>query len=235
MNQARPILVVEDDPAQSDVLVEGLATDNAFVVTVAATLSAAGAFLNAPYARFDAVILDLGMPDGDGHSFCAGLRRQGHNMPILFVTGSCEEANVVRGLEVGANDYVFKPFRLNELRARLQAQLRAFDTSEDAVFTIGAYTFQPAAKLLLDPAQRRRVRLTDKETAILRFLYHAGPQPVSRHVLLDRVWGYNSGVTTHTLETHIYRLRQKLEASPAECRLLVTAPGGYQLNVALPV
>jgi DNA-binding response OmpR family regulator len=230
MNVARPILIVEDHPDQRDNLAECLAMDREFVVTVAATLGEAGVLLNIPDARFDAVILDLGMPDGNGHSFCAEVRRQGHKMPILFVSGSCEEANVVRAMEVDANDYVCKPVRLNELRARLSVQLRMFDTSEHATFTIGAYTFRPAAKLLLDPATKRRVRLTDKETAILKFLYQAGPQPVSRHILLDKVWGYNSGMTTHTLETHIYRLRQKLEADPTAFCVLVTVPGGYQLN-----
>jgi DNA-binding response OmpR family regulator len=233
MNMARPILIVEDCPIQSETLAENLAINNEFVVTVAATLGAADALLNAPDARFDAMILDVGMPDGNGHSFCGEVRRQGHKMPILIVSGSCEETNVVRAMEEGATDYVCKPFRLDELRARLKAQLRVFDTTEDAAFTIGTYTFRPVAKLLLDRAKNRRVRLTDKETAILKCLYQAGPQPVPRHVLLDKVWGYNSNVTTHTLETHIYRLRQKLEADPAEFGLLLTAPGGYHLNPAL--
>jgi DNA-binding response OmpR family regulator len=235
MPTARPILIVEDDPSQRALLTEVLSAEQEFAVSAAATLSEADALFGASDARFDAVILDLGMPDGDGHAYCAKLRAQGHKMPIIFVTGCSHEADVVRGLDSGANDYVAKPFRLSELLARLRAQLRFFDNTEDAVLTVGPYAFRPAAKLLLDPANKRRLRLTEKETAVLKFLHRAGTQPVPRAVLLDKVWGYNSGVTTHTLETHIYRLRQKIEPNPADHRLLVNEAGGYRLNRAVPV
>jgi DNA-binding response OmpR family regulator len=175
------------------------------------------------------MLLDIGLPDGDGCELCARLRRQGVRIPIIMLTGADSEADVVRGLDAGANDYIAKPFRLNELLARLRAQLRVFDNSEDAVFQIGPYEFRPSGKLLLDAAQNRKIRLTEKESAILKFLYRAGDRPVSRQVLLNEVWGYNSSVTTHTLETHIYRLRQKIESDPAHARILVTEPGGYRL------
>ena len=152
--------------------------------------------------------------------------------PIIILTGSDDESDVVRGLEAGANDYVAKPFRLAELLARLRAQLRIFENSEDAVFSIGPYTFRPAAKLLMEPIKNRRIRLTEKEAAILKFLYRAGDRPVGRQVLLNEVWGYNAAVTTHTLETHIYRLRQKIEPDPAKACLLVTEGGGYRLDPA---
>ena len=96
------------------------------------------------------------------------------------------------------------------------------------MYRIGPYTFRPSAKMLLD-GNARKIRLTEKETAILRFLYRAGQSVISREVLLREVWGYNSNVTTHTLETHIYRLRQKIERDPTKAQLLVTAAGGYKL------
>ena len=144
--------------------------------------------------------------------------------------GSDDEADIVRGLDAGANDYIAKPFRLGELLARLRAQLRIFENSEDAVFVIGPYTFRPSAKLLQEPQRNRRIRLTEKEAAILKFLYRAGTKPVARQILLNEVWGYNAAVTTHTLETHIYRLRQKIEPDPTNARLLVTEGGGYRLD-----
>jgi DNA-binding response OmpR family regulator len=231
MSAARPIIVVDADPEQRQVLVESLGLGNEFSVSLAANLGEADTLLGAVNARFDAIIIDLNLPDGNGHSYLAKLRQQGHKMPIIVVTDSDDEADVVRVLNAGAVDYLRKPIRLNELQARLKAQLRVFDASEHATFMIGPYAFHPAAKLLNDIAGRR-LRLTNKEVSILKFLYRAGAKPVSRAILLDGVWGYNAGVATHTLETHIYRLRQKIEADPANCQVLVTEQGGYRLNVA---
>ena len=115
------------------------------------------------------------------------------------------------------------------LLARLRAQLRQHELSEDAVFNIGPYSFRPGAKLLVDAGGRKKVRLTEKETAILKYLYRAGHRIIGRDILLNEVWGYNSGVTTHTLETHVYRLRQKIERDPGRAEILVTEPGGYRL------
>ncbi len=226
----RPILVVDDDDALCATLAEQFAVDGEFEATLAATAGAAENLLVARDSRYDAIILDVGLPDGDGRDLCARLRRNGVKVPIIILTGSDEEADVVRGLNAGANDYIAKPFRLGELLARLRAQLRIFENSEDAVFTIGPYTFRPSVKLLQEPARNRRIRLTEKEAAILKFLYRAGTRPVARQVLLNEVWGYNSAVTTHTLETHIYRLRQKIEPDPSNARLLVTEGGGYRLD-----
>ena len=230
MTVERPILVVDDDAALRGLLVEQLQVDGEFMAAVAGTVSEAEAMLTGRDARFDAIILDVGLPDGDGRDLCASLRKQGMRMPIIMLTGSDDEVDVVRGLDAGANDYIAKPFRLAELLARLRAQMRIFENSEDAVFTIGPYTFRPSAKLLQEPVKNRRIRLTEKEAAILKFLYRAGSRPVARQVLLNEVWGYNAAVTTHTLETHIYRLRQKIEPDPSNARLLVTEGGGYRLD-----
>src|SRR5271167_3725812 len=230
MSSERPILIVDDDHDLRLTLAEQLAVDGEFTSVEAASLSEADQQLGSKDARFDAIILDVTLPDGDGRDFCMKLRRQGHKMPVIMLTGSDAETDVVRGLDSGANDYIAKPFRLNELLARLRAQLRIFENSEDAVFTIGPYTFRPSAKLLQEPAKNRRIRLTEKEAAILKYLYRAGTRPVGRQILLNEVWGYNAAVTTHTLETHIYRLRQKIEPDPTNARLLLTEGGGYRLD-----
>jgi DNA-binding response OmpR family regulator len=150
-----------------------------------------------------------------------------------MLTGADSEADVVRSLDAGANDYIAKPFRLVELLARVRAQLRVFDNSDDAAFQIGPYTFRPSAKLLIEPARNRKLRLTDKECSILKYLYRAGGKAVPRQELLNAVWGYNSLMTAHTLETHIYRLRQKIEADPSQLRLLLTGHGGYRLDATV--
>ncbi|MDE2580522.1 MAG: response regulator transcription factor [Rhodospirillales bacterium] len=229
MPSERPILIVDDDNDLRLTLAEQLALEGEFTAVEASTLREADRLLSAPDARFDAVILDLAMPDGDGRDFCVQMRQRGHKMPVIMLTGSDAEMDIVRGLDAGASDYIAKPFRLAELLARLRAQLRNFENSEDAVFSIGPYTFRPAAKLLLDPERNRRIRLTEKEAAILKYLYRSGA-PVARQELLGEVWGYNAAVTTHTLETHIYRLRQKIEPDPTNARLLLTENGGYRLD-----
>jgi DNA-binding response OmpR family regulator len=230
MTGERPILIVDDDRLLRQMLAEQLAVDGEFVSGEAATAAEAEAEVASGTIRYDAIILDVGLPDGDGRDLCAKLRRNGVKVPIIMLTGSDEEIDVVRGLDSGANDYIAKPFRMAELLARLRAQLRIFENSEDAVFNIGPYTFRPAAKLLMEPARNRRIRLTEKEAAILKFLYRSGTRPVGRQVLLNEVWGYNAAVTTHTLETHIYRLRQKIEPDPGRTSLLVTEGGGYRLD-----
>jgi DNA-binding response OmpR family regulator len=226
----RPVLIVDDDAGLSATLAEQLALEGEFAPVEAGSLGEAESRLTAEGARFDLVLLDIRLPDGDGREFCVRLRRDGYRMPVVMLTGADTEADVVSGLDAGANDFIVKPFRLNELLARIRAQLRGYDSSEDAVFKVGPYLFRPSAKQLHDQARGKRIRLTEKEAAILKFLYRAGGRPVPRTVLLNDVWGYNSNVTTHTLETHIYRLRQKIEPNPAETRLLVTEAGGYRLE-----
>jgi len=230
MTGPRPILIVDDDPALRATLAEQLALEGEFTIAEADDLAEADIRLAQAETRFDLVLLDIRLPDGDGRDFCLKLRRQGLRMPVIMLTGADAESDVVRGLDAGANDYIAKPFRLAELLARMRAQLRVFDNSEDAVFTIGPYLFRPSAKLLQDPLRARKIRLTEKEAAILKYLYRAGGQPVGRQILLNEVWGYNSAVTTHTLETHVYRLRQKIEPDPSHARLLVTEGGGYRLD-----
>ena len=173
-------------------------------------------------------LLDVDLPDMDGREACRLIRKAGVSTPVIMLTAQDSEDDTVEGLEAGANDYVTKPFKFAVLLARIRAHLRSHEASEDAVFQIGPYTFRPGAKLLVGE-RGSKLKLTEKETAILRFLYRAGQRPVSRETLLQEVWGYNSGVTTHTLETHVYRLRQKVEKDAAAPAILVTDAGGYKL------
>jgi len=226
MSHSPKILIVDDDAELRGALVEQLGLNGEFEI-LAADSGQAG--IEAAKAdRIDLVIMDVGLPDLDGREAVRILRQDGFKAPIIMLTGHDTDADTILGLESGANDYVTKPFRIAVLLARIRAQLRQHEASEDAVFTIGPYTFRPSAKLLVGP-NASKVRLTEKETAILRYLYRAGQQPVSRETLLQEVWGYNSGVTTHTLETHVYRLRQKVETDAGNPAILVTDAGGYKL------
>ena len=227
MNAGRKVLIVDDDDALRQSLAEQLERDGEFSVIECDT--AAAALDAVKRERFDALLLDVGLPDMDGRDLCRQLRLEGVNLPIVMLTAADSDGDTVQGLDAGANDYVTKPFRLNVLLARLRAHLRQSEHRDDAVFAIGPYTFQPGAKMMTDQTRRKKVRLTEKETAILRYLYHAGDRAIGRATLLGEVWGYNAAVTTHTLETHVYRLRQKIERDPANAEILITEPGGYRL------
>jgi len=227
MTTSKQILIVDDDTTLLEMLSEQLQLHEEFSTTGAATATEALALAKEDY--FDVIILDVGLPDMDGREVCRLMRRNGVTSPIIMLTGADTDADTILGLDAGANDYITKPFRLGVLLARLRAHIRQHERSDDAVFTIGPYTFQPANKMLVNNDDDKKVRLTDKETAILKFLYRSGDKVVNRDTLLDEVWGYNAGVTTHTLETHVYRLRQKIESDPSNARILVTEPGGYRL------
>jgi len=223
---SRTILIVDDDDDLRGTLVEQLALYEEFDVLQEAT--AAKGVTAARGGLIDLLIMDVGLPDMDGREAVKILRKGGYKAPIIMLTGHDTDSDTILGLEAGANDYVTKPFRFAVLLARIRAQLRQHEQSEDAVFRVGPYTFKPSAKLLVrDDA--KKIRLTEKETAIIKFLYRAGEQVIGRDTLLHDVWGYNAGVTTHTLETHIYRLRQKIERDPSHAEILVTEAGGYKL------
>jgi DNA-binding response OmpR family regulator len=225
MAQRKTLLIVDDDADLRGAVAEQLEAEG-FATLESAT--AGDGVRAAQEQKPDLILLDVDLPDMDGREACREMRRRGVAAPIIMLTAASGDEDTVQGLEAGANDYVTKPYKFAVLLARIRAQLRSHEHSEGAVFRLGAYEFRPANKILVD-AQQRKIRLTEKETNILKYLYRAGDKPVSREELLAEVWGYNAGVTTHTLETHVYRLRQKIEADPANARLLLTEAGGYRL------
>ncbi len=227
MADGKRVLLADDDTALLSLLAEQLQLHEEFSTVNVET--GAQALEATKTDHFDVIILDVGMSDMDGREVCRLMRRGGVKAPIIMLTGADTDADTILGLDAGANDYITKPFKLGVLLARVRAHIRQHELSDDAVFAIGPYTFHPRNKLLMEGDGNKKIRLTDKEAAILKYLYRTGGQVVSRDVLLDEVWGYNAGVTTHTLETHVYRLRQKIEHDPSSARILVTEPGGYRL------
>ena len=226
MAQARKILIVDDDDDLRELLLEQFSLDDDFLPIEAETAAQALAMMLSEGP--DVIVLDVGLPDMDGRDAVRLMRERGFKSPIILITGYATDDDAVLGLDSGANDYVNKPFRFAVLLARIRAHLRQHEESNGALFQIGGYRFNPGAKNLVSEAGDR-MRLTEKEVAILRFLYRARSQVVDRDTLLREVWGYSAAVTTHTLETHIYRLRQKIEPDPARAQLLVTEAGGYRL------
>ena len=225
INEKR-LLLVEDDDAIRETLRDQLREE--FSIVEAAR--GAEALELAEASHHDLIILDVGLPDMDGLDVCKLMRRAGINAPVIMLTGADTEADTVLGLDWGANDYVTKPFKMGLLLARIRAQLRRHERSEGTILIIGPYAFHPTEKIMIDSANGdRKIKLTEKETEMLRYLFRVGGAIIGRDVLLNEVWGYNSGVTTHTLETHVYRLRQKIERDPSNAEILVTEPGGYRL------
>ena len=223
---SRKILIVDDDADLAEALIEQLSLYDEF--DSAHEDTATKGVKHARDGHVDLIIMDVGLPDMDGREAVKLLRKAGVKAPIIMLTGQDTDSDTILGLEAGANDYIAKPFRFAVLLARIRAHLRQHEQSEDATFSIGRFTFKPASKILVEESGGK-VRLTEKETSILKYLYRAGERTVTRDVLLSEVWGYNSGVTTHTLETHIYRLRQKIERDPSNAEILVTESGGYKL------
>jgi len=223
---ARTILLVDDDADLRETLVEQLRLYDEFNVIEGENAAKGISIVRGEHV--DLLIMDVGLPDMDGREAVKLLRKGGFKSPIIMLTGHDTDADTILGLEAGANDYVTKPFRFAVLLARIRAQLRQYEQSEDATFNVGPYVFKPAQKLLTD-GDGKKIRLTEKEAAIIRYLFRAGQKAVTRDELLEEVWGYNSGVTTHTLETHVYRLRQKIEKDPSNAEILVTENGGYKI------
>ncbi len=227
MSGTHQILLVDDDQDLRSVLALQLQLYEEFATAEAA--SAAEGLSAIADNHYDLILLDVGLPDMDGRELCRLMRKQGVKAPVIMLTAQGSDSDTILGLDAGANDYITKPFKVAVLLARIRAQLRQHEQNDDAVFAIGPYSFRPSTKILLDETRNRKIHLTERETAILKYLYRGDGRVVKRETLLNEVWGYGTSIETHTLETHIYRLRQKIEPE-AEPTLLLTEAGGYRLN-----
>lgn len=226
MAQIKTIMLVDDEEDLREALAEQFRITGEFELDQAG--SAREALLKMEQRDIDVIILDISLPDIDGRELCRILRKKNIKCPIIMLAAQDADVDSVLGLDAGANDYVVKPFKFSVLLARIRSHLRQFEQTEDANFFLGPYVFKPGQKVLLKD-YNLKIKLTEKETNILKFLLRAKNTIVKRDVLLQKVWGYNAGVTTHTLETHIYRLRQKIESDPFQAKLLVTKSGGYMV------
>ena len=229
MTPEKSLLTIGDDKVLRQMLVEQLQFNQEYAVTEAET---GGEALNYTQIKhFDAILLDTELKDVKAYELCRNLREIGVTAPIIILSETQVDSDTIQGLDAGANDYISKPIKIDILLARLRAHMRQYEQSEFAVFTFGIYSFRPGDRVLLDTTTQKEIRLTDKETEIIKFLYRSNGKVVSKNVLLDEVWGYNAGMATHTLETHVYRLRQKIEKDPSRSEILVTESSGYRLVI----
>jgi DNA-binding response OmpR family regulator len=230
VEEPKHILIIGAGTGLRSALGQALESDGAFQVTEAAGAADAMAKTQARRQRLHAIIVEPVPHDHDGSDLCGWLRRRGLRVPIIVLSEAAAEQDAVRALDAGANDYVVMPLRLAELKARLRAQMREHETSEDVVLPIGPYHFHPGARSLHEPAENRHIRLTQQEVIILKHLYRAGGRPISRQNLLYGAWRYSVGARTHTVETHIYRLRRKIEPDPSHPNIILKDRSGYRLG-----
>lgn len=228
MADIRHILIIDDEKAVRGELVELLNFDESFAVHALQSFRPALELLSRQH--IDLIILDIDLPGLDGRDACRNIRQRGFAMPIIMMTGSNSEADTISGLDAGANDYIAKPFKAGELLVRIRAQLRQYERGADITFAIGDYKFRPSVNALLTIEGQVIVHLTDRETALLNRLYQAGGDVVSRPALLRELWGVGPSIQTHTLETHIYRLRKKIEKITSNGNFIITESNGYKLR-----
>ncbi|MBZ0302581.1 MAG: response regulator transcription factor [Anaerolineae bacterium] len=230
MNTPYHILIIEDDPAVASSLQTGLERDS-YQVTWKQTGADGVRFARDHTAHV--IILDVRLPDGSGFDFCRQMRQAGVRQPIIMLTVHKDEMDKILGLEMGADDYVTKPYSLRELRSRIRAQLRRAygelsNTDADTLF-IDELTIDRGRGLVLRGDQQ--INLTPTEFRLLVFLARHHGQALTRSQLLDAVWGYDSEVESDRIvNVHVRRLREKIEADPSHPILILTVPGiGYRL------
>jgi DNA-binding response OmpR family regulator len=221
------VLIVEDDPAILRGLKDNLLAESYEVLTAA---DGEAGFRLIHEQRPDLVILDLMLPRMSGYEVCRRLREEGDRTPLLMLTARGEEADRVLGLELGADDYVTKPFSVRELLARVKALLRRANPPkplpeelcfDDVVVDFRRYEVRKGGE---------RIEMTRKEFGVLQYLASRPGEVVRRDELLEEVWDYKNYPTTRTVDNHVLSLRAKLEAEPAEPRYLITVHGvGYKL------
>ncbi len=220
------ILIVEDEESYQDALNVGLSVEG-FVVVGATNIAEARVLLAS--AKPDLVLLDVMLPDGSGIDYCRELHDTTH-IPVIMVTARTSEVDVVLGLEIGAADYVTKPYRLRELVARIRAVLRRpVSANDDEVITFGDLRIDFSRRTVT--RKSREVELSRKEFDLLALFATRLGQVVTREVCLDTLWWGLELSDTRTLDTHVKRLRQKIEEDPATPRHLITIRGvGFRLD-----
>ena len=223
------LLIVANDNTTSLRIGMELEQGGLFRATMTSSIAEAAARGTNGAAQYDAVLIVATATQSNLAAMCSRVRQFWSNCPIVVLTPDADEATIVNTLDAGAADVIQSPHRGGELRARIRAHIRAHANSAGVSFQIGPYRFHPATRVLQNISTSASMRLTHKETEVLKYLNRTNGQAVARTTLLRDVWGYKEGADSYTVESHIYRLRRKLESDPARPRFLVNQDGGYAL------
>ena len=228
MVKRKTILFVSEALLLKDLLLDQLQKQGEYLLEE--SLSVTEAISLIVKEHFDCILIDSSLADVSLSNLCKNIRQEGVRSPIILVAEELGEGVAIAALDAGANDYVLKPFKINVLVAKIRSNIRQFEQSEFAILRFGRFSFKPGDKILLNNSSKEEVRLTDKETAIIKLLYLSGGEVVTRATLLEEVWGYNTTLTTHTLETHIYRIRQKVGNTSSGQDFIATESEGYRMQ-----
>ena len=228
MVKRKTILFVSEALLLKDLLLDQLQKQGEYLLEE--SLSVTEAISLIVKEHFDCILIDSSLADVSLSNLCKNIRLEGVRSPIILVAEELGEGVAIAALDAGANDYVLKPFKINVLVAKIRSNIRQFEQSEFAILRFGRFSFKPGDKILLNNSSKEEVRLTDKETAIIKLLYLSGGEVVTRATLLEEVWGYNTTLTTHTLETHIYRIRQKVGNASSGQDFIATEAEGYRMQ-----
>ena len=227
MNPSTKILLINNDKDLGEALAFQLPLGGKYQIVETNDETSALAQINNNFC--DLVIINSQSSALREYDLTKNLRLAGYKKPIIILIKQNSNLDIPGDQNHKVDEHIIKPFRYPVLLKSIETQLHKFKKSENTQYSIGNYAFKPNSKIL-ESNESRSIRLTEKENNILKFLYKNSGNTVSRETLLYEVWGYNSKVTTHTLETHIYRLRQKIEDDPSNACFLITEPGGYKLN-----
>ena len=228
--KSRRIVIADRDPKFCEALSEQFELQQNYACQTFTDATSALAEMDGE--GVDILLIDSCLPDMSLRSFNEALRAKDADVPVIFMLRANDEEDEESLSDLaGDHDVFMRPFRFVDLLTLVKFNLRAHETHQENDILIGPYRFRHVTKLLIGggEGEAQKIRLTEKEADILKYLSDEEGKVVSREVLLAEVWGYNSGVTTHTLETHIYRLRQKIERDPSNAEHLVTEAGGYRL------
>ena len=224
MNLPMHILLLDDDPDLCSIVIDQLQINNEFIVSHFSTIK--DAIQNIVPSQIDLVIVNAVILQPETNKFIDFLRKDQKHRPVILLQKNSDNSEETHSANV---QYVIKtPFRISTLITSIIKCINNSEHADNNKISIGPYLFIPKRKVMLNDSLE--IRLTDKETAMISYLYFSDPEVVCRDELLHAIWGYNPDVNTHTLETHIYRLRQKIEQNPSKVEIIVTEERGYRLN-----